>query len=419
MNAAHRGVRGKVERKFLVACLAAGLCAAVAGAGDWPQFLGPERNGVSAETGLVVSWSKEGPPVVWEKEVGDGFSGPVVSESWLILFQRAGDNEVVAALDAATGKERWRFPYPTEYRDDFGKGDGPRATPLVAGGRVYTLGAEGRLHCLELETGKKVWERSLLEDYHARKGFFGVGTSPLLEGDLLLVNAGGKEAGIVALAKDTGKEVWHATADEASYSSPVAATLDGVRHVFFFTRAGLVALDPGTGTIRFRKRWRSRMVASVNAATPLVLDGHLFLTASYGTGAIVLKIQKDGVEEVWQSDDVLSAHYNTCVRQGDFLYGIDGRQEQSPRLRCIEWKTSKVRWTREGFGCASLLLADGHVFALAEDGSLVLFEAAPEGYHELGRAALLTGPCRAQLALANGRLYGRDSKKLVCWNVKK
>jgi outer membrane protein assembly factor BamB len=411
-------------RRSLAALLAAAWVSALlapvpARAGDWPQFLGPDRNGVSAETGLIASWPKGGPPVVWQKDVGEGYSGPVVAGNWLILFHRLDSDEVVEGLDAATGQGRWQFRYPTAYRDDFGKGNGPRSTPLVGGKQVFTLGAEGRLHCLELETGKKVWERSLADDYRVPKGFFGVASSPLLEDNLLLVNVGGKDAGIVAFERDTGKEVWRATSDEASYSSPVAATLDGVRHVFFFTREGLVSLDPRTGAVRFRKHWRSRLNASVNAAAPVVLDGHLFLTACYGTGAILLRVRPDGVDEVWQSDEVLSAHYGTPLRRGDFLYGCDGRQEEGARLRCVEWKMGKVRWTREGFGCGSLLLADGRLLALTEAGDLVLLEATPEAYRELARATVLDGTCRAPLALANGRLYGRDERKLICWNLKK
>jgi outer membrane protein assembly factor BamB len=388
-------------------------------AGDWPQFLGPDRNGASAETGLLATWPKQGPPVVWQREAGEGYSGPVVAGDWLVLFGRVGDEEVVEGLEAATGKPRWRFAYATGYRDAFGKGNGPRSTPLIAGKQVVTLGAEGRMHCLELETGKKLWEHDLPREYGAGRGFFGVGTSPIAEGDLVLVNAGGRGAGIVAFDRATGREAWKATSDEASYASPVAATLDGTRYVFFFTREGLVALDPRTGAERFRKHWRSRLGASVNAATPLVLDGHVFLTACYGTGAVLLKVRPDGVDEVWQSDEVLSAHYGTPVRQGDFLYGFDGRQEEGPRLRCVEWKTGKVRWTQEGFGCGSLVLADGRLIVLTEAGDLVSVAAAPDGYRELARANVLAGPCRAQLALANGRLYGRDDQKVVCWNVKK
>jgi outer membrane protein assembly factor BamB len=395
------------------------FCLSPAAATDWPQFLGPTRNGTSPETGLIASWPKAGPPVLWERDVGAGFSGPVIAGERLILFHRDDDNELVECLDAATGRERWKFAYPTRYRDDFGKGDGPRSTPLVAAGRVYTLGAEGKLHCLNLETGKKVWERSLNEEYQVRKGFFGVATSPLVVGDLLLINVGGKGAGIVAFAKDTGKEVWKATDHEASYASPVAATINGVRHVIFFTREGIVSLDPKDGTVRFSKHWRSRMNASVNAATPLIVGDHLFVTASYDTGAILLRVRKDSAEEVWQSDEALSSHYDTAVAHEGYLYGIDGRQEQRPRFRCVELKTGKVRWTREDFGCASLVLTDGKLIILNEDGGLILVEPTPDAYREKARASVLSSPRRSPLALANGRLYGRDNKKLVCWDLRK
>jgi outer membrane protein assembly factor BamB len=389
-------------------------------AADWPQLLGPSRNGTSAETGLVKSWPEKGPSVVWEREVGEGFSGSVVSGGTLILFHRVEDEEVVEALDGASGKPRWKFTYPTKYADSYGKGDGPRSTPMIAGGKVYTLGAEGMLHCLDLKDGKKVWEKSLAKDYELRPTFFGIGTTPLVEGDLLLVNVGAKGAGIVAFNKNNGREVWKATEDESSYSSPVAATLDGVRHVFFFTRTGLVDLDPKDGKVRASKRWRSRNDASVNAAVPLVVGGQLFLTASYNTGAVLLRVGKDGVEEVWKGDKSLSAHYNTPLQKDGYLYGIDGRQEQGARLRCVELKTGEVKWEKERFGCASMILADGHIIALTEDGDLVLIEPTPEGYRETSRAAVLKAvPCRAEIALADGRLYGRDGKKLVCWNLKK
>jgi outer membrane protein assembly factor BamB len=404
----------------MLSCLFVFLCGA-ASAADWPQFLGPTRNAVSAETGLAKSWPEKGPPVVWEHDVGEGFSAPVVADGTLVLLHRVGDEEVVEALDAATGKPRWKFPYPTKFSAQIGRDDGPRATPLIAGGRVYTLGAEGMLYCLDLKDGKKVWEKSLAKEYKTdRTRFSGFGSSPLLEGDLLLVNVGAEGAGIVAFDKRTGKEVWKATDDEASYSSPVAATIGDVRHVFFFTRTGLVGLDPKDGKVRFSHRWRSRINESVNAATPLVVGDTVFLSASYGTGAVLLRVTKDGVEEVWKGDKSLSSHYNTPVHKDGYLYGIDGRQEYGARLRCVELKTGKVKWEKERFGCASLLLADGQVLALTEGGELVLIEATPEGYKEKSRAAVLKAtPCRAEIALADGRLYGRDGKKLVCWNVKK
>lgn len=397
--------------------LAAALLLA-AGA-DWPQFLGPTRNGTSPETGLLKTWPAKGPPVVWEREIGEGYSGPVVAGGRLVLFHRVGDEEVVECLDAATGKPHWKAATPTEYADSFGKGNGPRSTPLLAGGKVYTLGADGLLQCLSLADGKKVWRRELHKDYEVRKGFFGVATSPLVEGNLLVVNVGGRGgAGIVAFDKDSGKEVWKATDHDASYASPVAATIDGVRHLLFFTREGVVSLDPATGAVRFSKRWRARIDASVNAATPIVVGDHVFVTASYRTGALLLRVKKDGAEEVWKGDDVLSSHFTTPVYHAGHLYGFDGRQETGTNLRCVDFKTGKVAWTKEGFPCGPMIVADGNLIILGEDGELVLVEATSAEYREKARAKVLGRPCRAQLALSDGRLYGHDGRKLVCWKLK-
>jgi outer membrane protein assembly factor BamB len=407
------------RRRWLAALLAGLLFGVRAFGADWPQFLGPERNGVSAETGLLQRWSTKGPPQLWEKSIGAGFSGPVVAGERLILFHRLADEAVVECLHAPTGKEVWAFKYPTDYRDDFGFDEGPRSTPLIAGNRVYTLGAEGKLHCLDLLTGKKVWDRSINTEYQVRKGFFGVGTSPLLEGNLLLVNVGGKQAGIVAFDKESGREAWRATDHEASYSSPVAATLDGRRYAIFLTRAGIVLLDPRTGAVSQTRPWRARLQASVNAATPVVVNDSVFFSSCYGVGAVLMHVQNGELKEVWKNDESMSNHYGTCVHQEGYLYGFDGRQEEGARLRCVELQTGKVRWTRERFGCGSMVLADGNLVILSEEGELVLVEATPEAYREKARTPLLTKPCRSQIALADGRLYARDTHKLVCWNLKK
>jgi hypothetical protein len=200
----------------------------------------------------------------------------------------------------------------------------------------------------------------------------------------------------------------------------MAATIDGVRHAIFLTREGIVSLDPATGAVRFNKRWRSRENASVNAATPLVVDDLLFVSACYNTGAVLHRVRKDRLEEIWQNDESLSNHYNTSVHAKGFLYGIHGRQDfRDAKLRCVELKTGKVRWTREHIGCGSLILADGRLILLEDNGDLVLAEATPEAYREKARASLLSRPCFAEIALANGRLYARDNKRLICLNLKK
>ena len=407
-------------RPALCALCAALLSEPLAAAGDWPQFLGLDRNGISSETGLHLRWSREGPPVVWQCQVGEGFSAPVVRGDRLIVFHRLDDKEIVDCLDAASGNPRWRFTYATRYEDNFGKGNGPRATPVIAGKQVYTQGAEGWLHCLNLESGQKIWGRNINAEYDVPRNFFGVGSTPLLEGSLLLVNVGGKEAGIVALAKDTGREVWRATRDGASYASPVAATIDGQRHAIFLTRQGIVLLDPVTGTVRYQTRWRSRSNASVNATSPVVIDDRVFFSASYETGGIMLRIGKDGVKTLWQNDDSLSSHYSNIVHASGYLFGFDGRQELGARLRCVEAASGKVKWTQEGFGCGSIVRAEGNLIVLSERGDLVLVAAAPDSYQERARAHVFDSlPCRAHLALANGLLYGRDGTKLVCWDVRK
>lgn len=392
----------------------------LAGAADWPQLLGPSRNGQSTETDLIDGWPARGPEVVWERKVGEGYASPVIAGNRLILFHRFGAEDLVEALEADTGKLLWAFRYPTSYDDAYGKGNGPRSTPVVAGERVFTLGAGGQLHALDLKSGKKLWSKMLLEEYRVPTSFFGVGTTPLVEKDLLLINVGAEDAGIVAFDVATGKERWKATSQEASYSSPIAVTVEGVRQVIFFTREGLVSVDPTTGKVLFSKRWRSRIHASVNAAMPVLLgEDHLFLSACYGTGAVVLKLKKDGVEEVWKNDTSMSCHFSTPVVVGEQLYGFEGRQEEGANLRCIDWKTGKVRWTEAGYGCGSLIAAGKKLLVLSESGDLVLLTANPAKHDEKARARVLLAPTRAHLALANGMLYGRDGRKLLCWKVKK
>jgi outer membrane protein assembly factor BamB len=392
---------------------------AVSVAADWPQFLGPGRDGHSAEIGLTWAWPAGGPPVAWSVAVGQGWAGPVVAGDRLILFHRVEGNEVVACLDPATGKEKWNFTYRTRYRDDFGFDEGPRATPVIAGDKVFTLGANGDLHGIELTTGKKLWHRNLLTEYVADKGFFGVACSPVVVAGKLLVNVGGKGAGIVAFDPATGKELWKADSDPASYSSPTVAEIGGKTLAVFLTREGLVALEPETGKVRYTHPWRPRLEASVNAATPLVWNGDIFLTVSYGAGAVLLRPRGTELDEVWANDKSLSCQYNTPVRVGDFLYGAHGRVDaKAVDLRCVEWKTGTVKWSVPKFGAVTLIAVDGGLLGLTEGGDLVRFDASPDAFKERARAAILGSPTRAVPALADGRLFARDGSKLVCVKLK-
>ncbi len=401
---------------LLTLCLAVPLTAS---AGDWPQFLGANRDSRSSETGLVSSFPKKGPPVVWTLEVGEGHAAPVVKGQRLILFHRVGNKDRIECLHALTKKRLWKFDYETSYRDQLGKGDGPRSTPLITDKHVYALSADGRLHCLTLEKGTKVWLRNLSKDYQAPQGYFGCATSPIQENGLIVVNIGGAKAGIVAVDEKTGKMKWTATDHQRSYASPVAMTVDRTRHLIFFTRRGVVSLDPTNGKVRFDRRWRARMAASVNATSPVVIGKHLFVSSSYQTGAFVAEVQSTKLKDLWSNDESLSAHFSPCAIGGDFIYGFDGRQEEGARLRCVEWKTGKVRWNKARLGCGSLILADGKLIILTEDGDLVLVKETSQSYQELARSSVLEGTCRAQLALSNGRLYARDDSTLICLDLRK
>ncbi len=392
-------------------------------AADWPQFLGPSHDGHSTETGLLREWPKTGPTKQWERDVGSGYAGAAVAGERLILFHRIENDEIVECLDSKTGKPKWKYAVPTGYVDSFGFDDGPRGVPTIAGDRVFTLGAEGRLTCLDLATGLKIWDRNIATDYEVRQSYFGVGVSPLVERNGVYVNVGAKDAGIVAFDRATGKELWKAGSDDASYSTPTVAEIGGKRQLVFLTREGLAVLDPMNGEISHQRHFRSRMQASVNAATPLVADGQIFLSACYSTGALLLRIED--WRDIWKNDESISSHYTTAVKVGDYLYGSHGRQEESAVLRCVEWKTGKVMWSKEGFGCAWLIAADGLLLAVQESGKITLLEANPREYTEKATFEAFPTPefrgkyLRSAPAFANGILYVRDGKKLVAWNVSK
>ncbi len=384
---------------------------------DWPHFFGPARDGHYTGPPLARDWPGGAPEELWRRDIGAGFAGPVVAGGRLLLFHRVGNEEVVEALDTTTGEPIWRYAYPTTYRDDFGFDEGPRSAPVVAGGRVYTFGAQGQLHAVDLETGASLWSVDAMTRFRVRKAFFGAAGSPLVEDGRVLANVGGVEDGIVAFDAANGDIVWTVPGEEASYSSPVAATLAGVRHAIFLTRDNVVSLDPATGAERFRLNWRARIRASVNAATPLIIGDRFFISAQYGTGAGLFRVTADGVETIWTSDDILSNHYATSVHRDGYLYGYHGRQEFGPSLRAVALDTGEVAWEADRFGAGSLLLADDLLVVMRESGELLLADASPAAFAPVARARLLPGVVRAYPALAGGIFYVRNDSTLVAFDL--
>ncbi len=385
---------------------------------DWPQILGPGRNGIYTGAPIVASFPRSGPPLLWKRDVGAGFAGPAVSAGKLVFFHRVNNRETVEAMDAASGKTLWTFDYPTSYRDDFGFDEGPRAIPVITGGRVFTHGADGWLHGLDFATGRKLWSVDTRRVFDAPKGYFGVASSPVVDGDRVMVNVGGKSAGIVAFDAGSGKTLWTSTNDEASYSAPVMADIAGQRTAVFFTRTGLLAVDPATGGVRYQYRWRARMAASVNAAAPIVVKDQIFLSASYGTGAVLLQVANNAVKPIWSGDESMSNHYSTSVYRDGYLYGFEGRQEFGQSLRCIEMATGKVMWNVDGFGAGTLLIAGDSLVISRESGELALAPVSPKAFRFNARAQLIPGVVRAYAALADGRYYVRNDRQLSAFDLR-
>jgi outer membrane protein assembly factor BamB len=416
---------------------------------DWPDFLGPRRNSCSAEQGLDFDWPAAGPPLVWETLLGTGYAAPTVSRGRLFHFDRYGGEDRLTCRAAETGRLLWTLASPTRYADLLGYNNGPRCSPVVDDERVYTFSAEGLLQCVAVETGRRLWEVDTQARFHVVRNFFGVGSTPLVHGDHLIVNVGGSPpggppdiytargrirgngTGVVAFDKRTGEVVWQASDELASYASPVAAEIGGRPWCFVFARGGLLGLDPRSGKLDFEVPWRADLLESVNAATPVVVGDEVFISETYGVGSGLFRVRPGGCEPVWKDeprrrDQALQLHWNTPVHEGGFLYGSSGRHAANAELRCIEWATGRVRWSRPALGRSSLLLADGHLICLSENGSLHLLRATPEAC-ELVRsvvledatgAALLAPPAWAAPALARGLLYLRGDDRLVCLDLR-
>ena len=383
-------------------------------AADWNQLLGPQRNGAARVPAPRTPWPEGGPEVVWSRDVGQGLAGPVVAGDRVLFFQRRGDREIVECLEAKSGRLLWSFDYQTRYRDDFGFDEGPRATPVVAGDKVFTFGAQGVLTAASLMTGEKLWSVDTHSKFGVRKGFFGAAGSPVVEGGKVFANIGGDNgSGLVCFDANTGETLWTATDHEASYSSPVIADLGGVRRVLFYTRSGLVvtSLD---GDVLFEFPWRSRSRSSVNAAVPLVVNNEVFLSASYNTGGVLLKLVGSVLTKAWQSDQALSSHYASSVVSEGHLYGFHGRQEYGPSFRCVEWATGKVVWNQDGLGAGTVMLLSNQLLILTERGELIQAPATPRGFLPSARARILKPVTRAYPAFSSGFLYARDSDRLTC-----
>lgn len=408
----------------LVACFPFARAAAQPPAsGEWPCLFGPGHDSACTETAVNLDWRSGPPPILWKRDTGETYSAPAVSRGRLILFHRVKNDEVVECLDAAGGRSIWSHRYPTNYIDRYGYNGGPRCTPIIDDEHVYTYGAEGVLCCLTFDEGQKVWSRPLNAEYQVEQGFFGVGATPLLEGDRLVINLGAKTkgAGIVAVDKRSGKTLWEATDHGASYATPFPADVHGKRHVFVFSEAGVVSIEPREGVARWSIPFRSRLYESVNATSPIVSGDVLFVSASYRTGSLCLRIKEDGSqEELWRNLSSMDSHFSNLLVHEGHVFGFAGRHQQGAELRCVELSTGKVKWRVESLlGRGSMLRIGERLLLWGEEGHLASasLSTARFEFASFSKERLLTGPCWTPPVVAGGRLYLRNETRLLCLDV--
>lgn len=407
---------------------------------DWSSFLGPSGDGKSTETGLLTDWNRQAPKLRWHQRIGTGFAAPSISKGRLLLYHRVRNEkpgfrfaERLSCMNAETGKLLWKIDYPTEYEDLSGYGDGPRCTPVIDGDRVYLLSPEGMLRCLQLVDGKSIWEVDLAREFELNFIMYGVGSTPIVHGNQLIVAVGGNhesvgEVGMVAFDKRTGVFRFGVGDDDANYASPRIIRHGGRNWCFAFMRSGLMAFDPDSGNIDAQFPWASNVAGSVNAATPVVKGDQVFITESYTNGGAMLRFSGKSLTPVWKDthkrrEKTMASHWATPIEHNNFLYGCSGRHSAHGTLRCVDWMTGRIAWEEKMSNRTSMVYADGHFFSLGENGRLRVFRATADRYQETGRIdkhnaqVMPSYPAWAAPVLSHGLLYIRGKHELICYDL--
>ncbi len=410
---------------------------------DWPQWRGPNRDGVSSENILNI-WPTGGPKVLWEQKTGEGFASVAVARGRVFTIFQDGDNESVVSYDATSGKEYWRYSYPCRYQNFYG--NGPRSTPAVDGELIYTVGATGLMHCLKAFSHQSgddpVWKKDLLREFGAQPPEWGVAFSPLVDDQHVYIMPGGPNGNsLAALDKRTGAVAWKKHDDLVGYSSPIAATFPKIdlgtpvhaaiagfsfpiaaafyqeRQILFLTGSRLIGVNPDTGAMRWDYPWLVQQ--QCNIATPIVEKNYVFLSSGYGKGCALLKIEWDGDEwkapHVYKNNTRMKNHFSSSVRRGNHLFGFDDSM-----LTCMNFLTGKTAWKERGFEKGSVLVVGAQLIVYGANGKLALAEASPESYVETAsfQFSAQSHSCWSAPVVSNGRLYVRDQEKLVCFDVK-
>ncbi|MEC9094124.1 MAG: PQQ-binding-like beta-propeller repeat protein [Planctomycetota bacterium] len=372
---------------------------------DWPQILGPSRNGESREK-LLAAWPKTGPRQLWKKKCGEGFAGVAVKNDQVILFHRIGAKDIVECLSAKDGKLIWKQEFEAVYKGGFSSDLGPRCVPVIYADSVFLYGAGGTLRRLKLRSGEQLWSRNLFEDFKANEGYFGAGSTPVVTRDTLVVMVGGRTAGIVGLNWD-GETIWKTEPETASYAAPVELTYRGRKSVACVSKFSVKIVDLGSGKVVLSQDFGARG-PTVNAAMPLVFDGKLFVSAAYRVGARMISLPSG--KTIWENDLSMSSQYTTCVIHEGYLIGCHGREDfGNGALRCVRVTDGKVVWEEPGSGICHVIKAGDKALVWTIDGALKLIKIQPSRYELLAEARIFTKNSKSLPALSNGRLFVKSN----------
>ena len=390
--------------KWISVSAVAGLLAGGVMGEDWPFFRGPDHNGVSSETGWQVDWPESGPRVAWEAEAGVGAASVTVAGNRAVTMGSREDLDVITCYEAETGNVLWKYPYACKFDARMFEG-GTASTPTIAEGNIYTLSYNGQFHCLDLETGKVVWKTNLVDEHGGRLPQWAFSGSPLVQGDLVIIDNGGDGTSTLALDRKTGEQQWAVGKDTAGYASPIPFAQDDRNGVLVFKGKHMVAYDIKNGKEQWRIPWETDY--DVNASSPLILRDKLFISSGYkgGRGALY-QLGGGQPRELWVNKE-LKTKMSSCAALDGHVYGIT---EKKSRLLCLELDSGEIVWEERGFTQnGTLLIVGTHIVALTDQGEAVVVEANPEQYSEISRAEVLTGRCWVNPAFSGGRLFCKNN----------
>ncbi|MHC4738839.1 MAG: PQQ-binding-like beta-propeller repeat protein [Planctomycetota bacterium] len=386
-------------------------------AADWPNWRGPDYNGISAEKDWDPLKIKDGVKPLWRASIGIGFSSFAVSDGRVYAMGNTGSKgvdeskhkDIVYCFDAETGKEIWKYTYSQPLDPKYYEG-GTLASPVVADGKVYTISKDGKAYCLDAKTGQEIWYKNLLEGLGIKRTTWGESGSPLIIDNMVIYNVGMKG---IALDKENGSIIWQSGKDPSGYATVVPFMTGSQKCIALFGFREIVGLVAATGKELWRYPWQTKH--DVNAADPIIEGDMVFISSGYGEGCALLKIQGENVTKVWRNKNMRNK-MNGCVLWKGYIYGVD----EGGELRCLDYKTGQLVWAQKGFGQGSITLADGKLIVLGEKGNLVIAETNPESYKVISKANILSFKCWTVPVLANGRIYARNTNgDMVCLDVKK